>query len=177
MTDRVRSLRSDLLAARLAPEELTPFLTLLEEGTEVFDRHHYLPGHITGSGIVAHPFERTVALVHHDALDLWVQPGGHVEAEDEDVAACARREVTEEIGLDDLASLGLLDVDVHVFPERGDRPQHLHFDVRYAFSARVDRLVAGDGVRQVRWVAVDAALALDESVARPVRRMAALLGW
>ncbi len=177
MIDRLRALRSDLLSAGFGPAELAPFAALLDHATEPFDRFRYRPGHITGSALVSHPSLRAVALVHHDKLDLWVQPGGHVEPGDESVETGARREVTEEVGLVDLRPRGIVDVDVHLFPERAPQPRHLHYDVRYAFEAGDDRLVAGDGVRQVRWVPLDEALGMDESVARAVRRMAATLGW
>jgi 8-oxo-dGTP pyrophosphatase MutT (NUDIX family) len=105
-----------------------------------------------------------------------VQPGGHVEPGDRSVEAGARRELLEEVGVADGDALGLVDVDIHEFPARGGQPAHLHFDVRYLFRARTDLLEVGDGVTAVRWVPLEEAQALDPSIARPARRIAALGG-
>jgi 8-oxo-dGTP pyrophosphatase MutT (NUDIX family) len=177
MIDRLQALRSELSDSGIPPSELRPFTDLLDSSADVFARDHYRPGHITGSAFVVHPSRSALALVHHDKLDLWVQPGGHVEPEDDTVADGARREVMEEIGLNRVEPLGLIDVDVHVFPKRTPQPRHLHFDIRYAFRAGEERTRAGEGVRDLRWVAKEEALAMDESVARAVRRLALLLGW
>lgn len=157
----------------LAPQ----VLDLLDGEVDPFSRFEYTPGHVTGSAFVAHPADRAVALIHHDKLDLWVQPGGHVESEDDNVEATARRELAEEVGVEDPEILGPLDLDIHVFPERAEQPSHLHFDVRYLYRARSAILTCGVGVREARWVEVRDALHLDESVARPVRGIATRLGW
>ena len=174
---RLEILRRDLDRVSGASVDARRVLELLDGPGDVFSRYHYEPGHVTGSAFVAHAAEAAVALIHHAKLDLWVQPGGHVEPGDSTVEDGARREVTEEIGIEQLSALGVVDVDVHVFPTHGDQPTHRHFDVRYGFRAGSDRLVAGDGVHEARWVSVDEALSMDESVARAVRRMADLLGW
>jgi 8-oxo-dGTP pyrophosphatase MutT (NUDIX family) len=53
--------------------------------------------HFTGSAVVTDG--RRVALVHHRKLGRWLQPGGHVEANDgDDLLATALREAAEETG-------------------------------------------------------------------------------
>ena len=171
---RSGSLLEDL--ASIDSPRMAEVLDLLGSA-DALSRFRYEPGHVTGSAFVVHPHDPTVALIHHDKLDLWVQPGGHVEPSDPTVEAAARREIAEEIGTAHVETLGPLDLDIHVFPGHGDQPTHLHFDVRYLYRALSEELVLGEGVREARWVSVDDALRLDDSVARPVRLIAERLGW
>jgi 8-oxo-dGTP pyrophosphatase MutT (NUDIX family) len=107
---------------------------LLEDaGPQAFTRHHFVPGHITGSAFIVSPKEGLVLLHHHRRLDRWLQMGGHSDGE-LDPAEIARREGTEESGLSDLEFLdpGILDLDIHEIPAARGEPAHEHFDVRYA---------------------------------------------
>lgn len=168
------------LVAELAPSDDREvgfhrrLTTLVEELGDPWRRDRYEPGHLTASAFVLHPTDQSIALVHHAKLDMWVQPGGHVEAGDPDHESAARREVEEECGLVELSSLGLLDLDIHVFPERIGNPAHLHFDLRWGFRAAATELVVGDGTRDVRWVELSEAVGMDESVARPARKLMAV---
>ncbi len=151
---------------------------LLDQGARAFRRDHYAPGHLTASGFVLDGAHRRVLLVHHRRLGLWLQPGGHVEPSDADLLAAARREVAEETGLVDLEPWpGLLDVDVHRIPAARGEPEHLHHDLRFLFTARSGRPAAGDGVRAVRWVALEDVrdAGSDGSVLRAVARIRRLL--
>ncbi len=136
-------------------------------------RTHYDPGHLTASAFVLSPDRSRVLLIHHEKLGIWVQPGGHLEPIDESIEAAARREVAEEVGLADLESLGLIDVDVHVIPARGDEPEHEHHDLRFGFVASTEAIMVGDGVRDARWVPIDDldGLAVDDGVRRAVAKL------
>jgi 8-oxo-dGTP pyrophosphatase MutT (NUDIX family) len=120
-------------------------------------------------------------LILHRKLQLWLQPGGHVEPEDADPEAACRREIEEETGVVGLASLGLFDLDIHDIPNRPGEPVHAHFDVRYAFVAGSEEAHAGDGADDFRWVELDASevneVKLDESVQRPLRKLQAHSTW
>ena len=139
---------------------------------DAFSSAFFVPGHVTASAFVMHPTEDTVALLLHSKIGKWLQPGGHVEPDDESVLGAALREVAEEIGVGPADEPWLCDVDVHVFPARSGVPQHLHHDVRFAFTANTPDLVVGDGADDVRWWPFDEALGLEPPVARPVRKLA-----
>lgn len=172
-------MRSDL-ARRLAehePADETEAASLfavrrLLAVPDAFSSAFFVPGHVTASAFVVHPTENAVALLLHAKIGKWLQPGGHIEADDESVIAAALREVSEEVGVGAADQPWLCDVDVHVFPARSEVPQHLHHDVRVAFTADRPHLVVGDGAQKVRWWPFDEALELEPSVARPVRKLA-----
>jgi 8-oxo-dGTP pyrophosphatase MutT (NUDIX family) len=99
-------------------------------------RDNFSPGHLTGSAWVLDPRAEKVLLLHHAKLKRWLQPGGHADGE-YDLAAVALREASEESGLASLALAdpGIFDIDIHVIPERGEEPEHSHFDVRFVVTA------------------------------------------
>ena len=89
--------------------------------------------HVTGSAIVVG--SRGVLLHRHKRLNMWLQPGGHIEA-DETPAEAAAREAHEETGLPirhPRSGPWLVHLDVHPGPHG-----HTHFDVRYLVNAPDD---------------------------------------
>jgi hypothetical protein len=68
---------------------------------------------------------------------------------------------------------GVFDVDIHVIPASPKDQAHLHFDVRYAFTAESDRLLCSPEVLGARWVELDAVASLtdEDSVLRCVERL------
>lgn len=91
--------------------------------------------HVTASAIIVS--RRGVILHRHKILGLWVQPGGHINA-DEAPADAAIRETLEETGLKARHFCGdahplVIHVDVHPGP-RG----HTHLDIRYLLVAPDD---------------------------------------
>jgi len=137
-----------------------------------------LAGHLTGSAFVMDAERKRLLLIHHRALDRWLQPGGHADG-DPDLAAVARREVLEETGVGGLELLqpGPFDLDIHAIPEKPGVPAHLHYDVRFLFAAPAGSTLQADEreVRAAVWVPLDdlGRLPLDESVLRPARRIGA----
>ena len=163
-TARMRALQGD--RARRLLQAHRPFdalerrhhirtLELVDSEDCCGQRDHFNPGHLTASGFVLSPDRASVLLVEHVKLGRWLQPGGHLEAEDHSFEQAARREIYEETGLEDLdydASMsGLFDLDVHMIPMHGGEPEHLHFDLRFVFVARHENVVAGEGVRSARF--------------------------
>jgi 8-oxo-dGTP pyrophosphatase MutT (NUDIX family) len=155
-------------------------LQLIEQTEQPFSREQYAPGHVTASAFVTNPEHTQLLLILHGKLQLWLQPGGHVEVADSDVIASARREVLEEVGVSELElAPGIFDVDVHVIPPRGELPAHEHFDVRFLFTTRTREHRAGSDANAARWVPVAELIdpregseyPSDESVMRAVRKL------
>jgi 8-oxo-dGTP pyrophosphatase MutT (NUDIX family) len=135
-----------------ASDDLALLLARHAAGDALDDRRT-LPGHVTTSAIVLDRAGEHVLLVFHRALGRWLQPGGHWEADPDfpvadpassPLAASAAREVREETGIASLAlhpwhagSAVPVDVDTHAIPAnpRKGEPDHVHFDIRFAFVA------------------------------------------
>ena len=156
-------------------------LELLESEGNPFARGHFVPGHFTASAFVLSPDEEKLLLILHGKLGLWLQPGGHIDPDDADVHAAARREVVEETGIaaSDLELLGtpLLDLDIHPIPpnpKKGE-PAHEHFDVRVLFKSTTWEFAAGSDAQDARWVRIEDVkdAGTDDSVLRAVRRLQA----
>jgi len=122
-------------------------LALLETGPKAFSRDHFDPGHFTASAFVLSPGGDKLLMILHGKLGRWLQPGGHVEPDDVDLAMAALREVCEETGLHPtqlrLPHDGIFDLDIHPIPPRGDDPAHEHFDVRYLLRATSEQIPMG----------------------------------
>jgi 8-oxo-dGTP pyrophosphatase MutT (NUDIX family) len=94
------------------------------------------PTHLTASAVVLGP--KGVLLHRHKRLGIWLQPGGHIDL-DESPWEAARREATEETGVD-LRWLSsspypppLAHVDVHPAAKG-----HIHLDLRYLLAPTGD---------------------------------------
>jgi len=95
--------------------------------------------HFCTSVYIFNPENKTFLLIKHKKLGKWMQPGGHVE-ENEDPEECAIREVKEETGLD-------VELIGNRLPRDGDficplalqknmiNEEHMHMD--FVYEARV----------------------------------------
>ena len=162
---------ADFSASGTEEREAARTVIGLSEHPTGFSAANFEPGHITASAFVLHPAHDAIALVLHSKIQRWLQPGGHVEADDSTIVEAALCEVREEIGVGPGDDPWLCDIDIHVFPARTDVPRHLHHDVRIAFTADSTDLVVGDGADDVRWWPFTDALGLEKSIARPVRKL------
>lgn len=127
--------------------------------------------HFTASALVVDETQSRTCLVLHRKLGLWLQPGGHVEPDDESIGGAALREVREETGLDcALNGEKPVHLDIHEIPDRPDMPAHLHLDVRFLVVAAGDELTLSDESTDVRWWPLgDATAAGDDSLTRLIR--------
>lgn len=130
------------------------------------------PRHVTGSAIVVG--NRGVLLHRHKRLNMWLQPGGHIEA-GETPAQAAAREAHEETGLPirhPRSGPWLVHLDVHPGP-RG----HTHFDVRYLVNAPDDDPSPAEGESQdAAWFEWDEAIGMvDAGLAGALRTVRLLI--
>ncbi|MEQ6121749.1 NUDIX hydrolase [Reichenbachiella sp. MALMAid0571] len=145
------------------PEEqafVPRFLSLLEF-PNCFERT-LLTGHITASAWITDQSMKNTLLLHHRKLGRWLQPGGHADSI-EDVVAVAKKEMEEETGLSSfyLAQNGFFDIDIHSIPERGNVPEHEHYDIRFHFIAKKpNEVVKNEESLNIKWIPLEEVLNL-----------------
>jgi len=159
-------------------DDIQTILRLMDEHPNIFNMNCEV-GHFTASAIVVDITSNKTLLHFHKKLDNWFQVGGHADYET-DMSIVALREAEEETGLTDLAHYPAevkvvpIDYDVHVFPQRGDYPEHLHLDFRYILTtSQPDAVSPHDGESpQFKWLTFDEAIDLvtDASLQRLLRK-------
>lgn len=126
-------------------------------GRAAFDRHHFVPGHITASCWIVDATGDRCLLTHHRKLNRWLQLGGHCDGNPDVLAVCLR-EAGEESGLTGFTLLhdGIYDLDIHEIPARKADPAHLHYDVRFVLAApATGELTVSAESHDLAWIALD----------------------
>lgn len=131
--------------------------------------------HVTASAIVVTDAGDKVALHLHKRLNMWLQPGGHIDA-GETPAQGALREAMEETGLPVRHHEGdgvYFHVDVHPGPKG-----HTHYDLRYLVRSPEVAPAPPEGEsQQVAWFAWHEAEAIaDVGLLGGLQAAKALLG-
>lgn len=166
------------VAPRETPEdrfEAWAWRALLDEDGPALLTRQAAPSHITASAIVLTPDARRTCLVLHGRMGLWVQPGGHLEADDLTVRGAAAREVAEETGL----SGEVLPVPVVLSRHHAPcRPGVVdwHLDIQLALVTAHDAPTVSAESHDVAWFDVDdlptdLAHGVAGNVARAVRQI------
>jgi len=172
-TELLRQLRAHQPSDARERGMLERIADFVRDNETCFDRNLRM-GHLTGSAWIVDQDRSHALLTHHARLDIWVQPGGHVE-NDPDMLNAAWREAREESGLNNVRPIydHIFDVDVHQIPENPKDPAHLHFDIRFLFEADRDaELTVTAESKSLRWIALDkiTEITQEESVLRMVRK-------
>ncbi len=147
----------------------------IKENINCFDRECY-KGHVTGSAWVVNHAMTKHALLLHKKLEIWVQPGGHCDG-DPDTLRTAIKETEEELGLYNLTPMiggEILDVDIHLIPEKQGVAPHYHYDVRYLLQAahRADIFRNNESI-EARWFTTEEIRNLEPNTDLSVLRMLA----
>ncbi|SNS04811.1 8-oxo-dGTP pyrophosphatase MutT, NUDIX family [Belliella buryatensis] len=116
-----------------------------------------LSGHFTASAWVVNKRRTHTLLTLHRKLNRWLQLGGHADGE-ENLLEVAMKEAQEESGLTSLRFVGngIFDIDKHIIPQKGDVPEHYHYDVRYLIEAELNEpLTLSSESMDLAWVPFD----------------------
>ena len=135
-------------------ERVAPLLRALDRGDDIHSRATSA-GHLAASGIVVQ--SARLLTIYHPYLRRWIQPGGHLEAEEAPEQA-ALRETAEETGVSvrphpwHAAHRCPVDIDVQLIPANPRRKEgaHLHFDFRYLLICRSAPSVTAE--LKTRWL-------------------------
>lgn len=152
-------------------QSIAEFIAVARSLVAPFDEHSNIT-HVTASAIVIG--SRGVVLHLHKRLGVWLQPGGHIDA-DETPADAALRETYEETGLHGTHPNDepcLFHLDVHPGP-RG----HRHLDLRYlVYAPDVNPQPHEGESQQVAWFGWDEALSMADVGLRGALGVARILG-
>lgn len=157
--DRI-SLRSNLENYRTPFEEEASFVPDFLELTHdpnAFLRER-LEGHFTGSSWIVNKRRTHALMTLHRKLNKWLQLGGHADG-NENLLEVALTEAKEESGLTSLRIVDhrIFDIDRHLIPQKGDIPEHFHYDVRFLIEAEMDEpLQISDESNDLAWISFDA---------------------
>jgi len=136
-------LRDDVIARLGAFVPVTADEVLARDRTLLFLADHpdgveatCQPGHITATALVLTPDRRRTLLTLHGRIERWIELGGHLEPDDNDLAAASLREGIEESGIAGLVQEpGILTVLVHEDLPCRRAPGTTHYDVYYVLTA------------------------------------------
>lgn len=143
---------------RLFKEKMKVFVDIYED---CFERS-LDTGHFTASALLVHKNGMQALLLHHAKLNIWVQPGGHADG-DNDLLAVAIKEAQEESGILGIVPLDneIFDIDIHKIPGNSKQQPHDHYDIRFLLQVDSDEeLVQNRESNELRWVNYEAALDL-----------------
>lgn len=175
--EALRSYRAKLVMSPVqlhSPERIAEAercIQFLTTDSNCFERSNSY-GHFTGSSLIVDDEARKTLLVHHKKYGKWVQAGGHCDGIT-DPFFTAWEEAFQETGLKDIRPISpwvIADINVEMVPTYRDVPEHLHFDIRYVFSASsLAEISVSDESNDVIWV--DVARLRDFTDEKPLIRL------
>lgn len=132
------------------------FRRFIDRQPRCFQRDCFDDGHITASALVLNHQRTACLLTRHAKLGKWLQLGGHSDGNPNPLAV-AVREAQEESQLDVRPiSEQILDIDIHDFPQRGEEPEHRHYDVRFLLEVSgSERFQVTEESLDLKWICLD----------------------
>jgi 8-oxo-dGTP pyrophosphatase MutT (NUDIX family) len=131
--------------------------------------------HFTASAyILTTEPEPRILLAYHRKLQAWMQPGGHIERNENPIEALIR-EVAEEAGIDISDHVGKHEekgdgvttvplpnfIEEQPIPAHADKPAHVHLDMGYVFRIPAQDLRPAEGEsEQIGWFTLSELAAL-----------------
>jgi ADP-ribose pyrophosphatase YjhB (NUDIX family) len=111
-----------------------------------------LESHFTATGFVLNPVKNKILFIFHKKLQIWLPPGGHIDAGELPHDAVVR-EVFEETGIESVIQAPVYDLDLIGYQEEaqipaplyvlhehipawGNKPEHMHYDFIYVLDAK-----------------------------------------
>ena len=146
----------------------------------IFNRKNFT-GHIVANSLIIH--NNKVLTIFHNLLKMYIQPGGHVDENDNSVLDAALREAEEETGINDLVLFEWhkqtqipIFIESHLIPEnlKKQEKQHYHHDFMYVFKTNIkDVNLQTSEVSDFSWVDIETVLKNnpDSFISKSLKRM------
>lgn len=142
-------------------EELQLLSSQIADGDEQLFTRSNMRGHICASALVLNEAQDKILFIHHKAMDFWMQPGGHFEA-DTSLLDAAEREVREETGLNQLqlhpwhlVRAVPIDIHTHEIAPRPEKNEGAHFHHDHVFllvSKDSETSLQAEEISGARWI-------------------------
>ncbi|MEA3273447.1 MAG: NUDIX domain-containing protein [Patescibacteria group bacterium] len=127
-----------------------------------FDRKNFT-GHVVANALILK--ENKVLTIFHNKLQMYIQPGGHVDETDPSVIDATIREVEEETGIKDIVldrwhkKTGIpIFIETHLIPENKKKQEkkHYHYDFMYIFRTKTKNInLQLEEVSGFEWVDIE----------------------
>ncbi len=150
------------------------------EKTDLFNRKNFT-GHVVANALIINGDE--VLTIFHNKLQMYIQPGGHVDESDDSIIEATIREVEEETGIKNPnldpwhRKTGLpIFIESHLIPENRNKQEdeHYHHDFMYIFRVKgKDVSLQLEEVSDFDWVSIDSVLKDDSKsfIGKSLQRM------
>ncbi|MDQ2972914.1 MAG: NUDIX domain-containing protein [bacterium] len=129
--------------------------------------HIHVLKDFTASAFILHPTKPKILLLKHVKIGKWLQPGGHVEL-NENPLQTLHHEIEEETGLK-VGDWEIIDQPDHPNPlgnnvvlplpfyfnehPMGNLPEHHHIDLCYLLKAKTETITdSPEGASDIRWL-------------------------
>lgn len=137
-------------------DALACILAFMDEHPRDAHLRECVAGHLTASAFILHPDGKRGLFTNHKKLGRWLQLGGHCDG-DANLPAVALREAFEESGIKGLSiEPALIDLDIHLIPERPGEEAHVHLDTRFlVFAPDGAQYIVGDESHDLAWMTLE----------------------